>query len=271
MTTRCFIKIQPWSMKWEKLSQYSDSLKNNECVDIIRTCTQNSIFSQLAWSCPKTWLTTTVGTYYNSFALLHPGVSRDSHFAESSSCTALFYGALTFGPTRLDWGPPTCLDLKPFCIRVTEKSRQAGNKASRKWIKKWRVGALQALEEIKINGWSSCRYLHILVWKELVFDLAISICHARVPLVHESLPILTWEDFRWCNLSQTASEKIPSMYCLWIQTPRKCIISWILSAIQRNEHKCCSGFSLSFPRKNFFEPGGGVTMTQCNIKFTYQK
>ena len=66
-----------------------------------RACTQNSIFFQLPWSCPKTWLTTTRGTYYNSFALLHPGVSRDSHFAESSSCTALFYGALTFGPTRL--------------------------------------------------------------------------------------------------------------------------------------------------------------------------
>ena len=124
MTKRSFIKIQPWSMKWEKLSQYSESLKDNECVDIIRTCTQNSIFSQLAWSCPKTWLTTTVGTYYNSFALLHPGVSRDSHFAESSSCTALFYGALTFGPPRL--GAATHLFGFKAVLYPSDREIQAG-------------------------------------------------------------------------------------------------------------------------------------------------
>ena len=111
-------------MKWEKFSQYSDSLKNNECLDIIRACTQNSIFFQLPWSCPKTWLTTTRGTYYNSFALLHPGVSRDSHFAESSSCTALFYGALTFGPPRL--GAATHLFGFKAVLYPSDREIQAG-------------------------------------------------------------------------------------------------------------------------------------------------
>ena len=182
------------------------------------------------------WLTTTIGTYYNSFALLHPGVSRDSHFAESSSCTALFYGALTFGPTRL--GAATHMFGFKAVLYPSDREIQAGWQQSFKEMnKKWRVGAL---EKIKINGSSSCWYLHILIWKELVFDLAVPICHARVPLVHESMPILTWEDF----LMQSLSDRI------FLKRFQACTVcgsrhrgnvfsSWILSAIQRNEHKCC--------------------------------
>ena len=134
MTKSSFINIQPWSMKWEKFSQYSDSLKNNECLDIIRACTQNSILFQLPWSCPKIWLTTTIGTHYNSFALLHPGVSRDSHFAESSSCTALFYGALTFGPTRL--GAATHLFGFKAVLYPSDREIQAGWQQSFKEMNK---------------------------------------------------------------------------------------------------------------------------------------